>query len=154
MYKQVIEHDSKGKLMLSTIVEATQNFCIHQIRIPHNTHDDISKTRTLIAYIDIELQSGNKHRVYISADADFIQRVSKIFLEEDESDEETLIDMILETTNMIVGSAKVLAEDSQSPYCISTPFFEKIGEFDFEYDDIKVIQVENDKLTVAIKELN
>ena len=140
--------------MLSTIIEATQNFCIHQIRIPHTTHDKISKMRTLIAYIDIDLQSGTQHRVYLSADESFIQRVSKIFLEEDESDEETLIDMALETTNLIVGSAKVLAEDSAKAYTINTPHFEKIGDFDFEYDDIKVIQVEDDKITIAIKELN
>ena len=59
----------------------------------------------------------------------------------------------LETANMIVGSAKVIAENSKTPYTINTPHFEKIGDFDFEYDDIKVIQVEDDKLTIAIKEL-
>ncbi len=139
--------------MLSTIIEAAQNFCIHQIRIEHSIHDNISKTRTLIAYIDIERSNGDKYRVYLSADKSFIQRVSQIFLEEDESDEETLIDMALETTNLIVGSAKVLSENSDMTYTISTPHFEKIDIFDFEYDDLKVIQVESDKLTVAIKEL-
>jgi len=140
--------------MINTIIEATQNFCIHQIRIPHTTHDKPSKTRTLIAYIDIDMQSGEKHRVYISADEAFVQRVSKIFLEEDSSDEETLKDMLLETTNLIVGSAKVLAENSENPYTINTPHFEKIGNFDFDYDKIKVIQIEDDKVTVAIKELD
>jgi len=139
--------------MLSTIIEATENFCIHQIRIPHTTHDNISETRTLIAYIDIDLQSGSRHRVYLSADEAFIQRVSKIFLEEDESNEETLIDMALETTNLIVGSAKVLAENSEEAYTINTPHFEKIGSFNFDYDEIKVIQIENDKIMIAIKEL-
>lgn len=140
--------------MFSTILEAAENFCIHQIRLPHTVHSDLIKERTLIAYIDIDLQSGTKHRVYLSADEAFIQRVSKLFLEEDDSDEETLIDMALETTNLIVGSAKVLAEDSLTSYTINTPHFEKNGEFDFEYDDIKVVQIEDDKLTIAIKELN
>ena len=139
--------------MLSTILEAAENFCIHQIRIPHIAHEKTSKTRTLIAHIDIDSQSGTKYRVYLSADESFIQRVSKVFLEEDESDQDTLIDMALETTNMIVGSAKVLAENSQTPYTINTPYFEKIGDFDFEYDEMKVIQIQEDKLTIAIKEL-
>lgn len=139
--------------MLTTILEAAENFCIHQIRLPHTVHDDLLKTRTLIAYIDIDLQSGSKHRVYLSADENFVQRVSKVFLEEDESDEETLVDMLLETTNLIVGSGKVLAENSNTAYTINTPHFEKIGNFDFKYDDIKVVQVEDDKLTLAIKEL-
>lgn len=139
--------------MLSTILEATENFCIHQIRIPHTVHEKISKKRTLIAYIDIDAQSDTKYRVYLSADESFIQRVSKVFLEEDKSDQDTLIDMALETTNMIVGSAKVLAENSKTPYTINTPYFEKIGDFDFEYDDLKVFQIEDDKLTIAIKEL-
>ena len=101
--------------MLSTILKAAENFCIHQIRLPHKVHSDFIKMRTLIAYIDIDLLGGSKHRVYLSADEAFMQRVSRIFLEEDESDEETLIDMALETTNLIVGSAKVLAENSQIP---------------------------------------
>ena len=139
--------------MLSTIIEAAQNFCIHQIRIEHSIHDDISKTRTLIAYIDIEKDDATLYRVYLSADESFVQRVSKIFLEEDESDEETLIDMVLETTNLIVGSAKVLAENSNKAYTIKTPHFEKLDIFDFDFDDMKVIQVQDDKLTLAIKEL-
>ena len=139
--------------MLDTIIEATENFCIHQIRESHSIHDNVSKDRTLIAYIDIEHDNGTKYRVYISADKSFIQRVSTIFLQEDESDEETLIDMALETTNMIVGSAKVLSEDSNESYTISTPHFEKLDIFDLDYDDIKVIQIQDDKITVAIKEL-
>jgi hypothetical protein len=141
--------------MLSTIIEASENFCIHQIRIPHEINDTIPKKRTLIAYIDIDAHNGQKHRVYVASDKNFMQRVSKLFLEEDESDEETLIDMALETTNLIVGSAKVIAEESNiNPYTINTPHFEKIDIFDFEYDQVKVIKVEDDELIVAIKELS
>ncbi len=141
--------------MLQTIVEASENFCIHQIRIPHKVSDGISKGRTLIAYIDIETLNGDKHRVYIASDFNFMQRVSKLFLEEDDSDEETLIDMTLETANLIVGSAKVIAEEAQmNPYNIGTPNFVKIDTFDFEYNQAKVIKIENDEMTIAIKELN
>jgi len=141
--------------MLKTIIEASENFCIHQIREKHVVNDEISKTRTLIAYIDIDTHSGQKHRVYIASDSNFMQRVSKLFLEEDESDEETLIDMTLETTNLIVGSAKVIAEEAdENTYTINTPHFEKIDIFDFEYDQAKLIKIENDELIIAIKELS
>lgn len=141
--------------MLRTIIEASENFCIHQIRESHEVNDGNIKKRTLIAYIDIDTHDGSKHRVYIASDEGFMQRVSKLFLEEDESDEETLIDMTLETANLIIGSAKVIAEEANvNPYTINTPHFEKIDIFDFEYDQAKVIKVQDDELMIAIKELN
>jgi hypothetical protein len=141
--------------MLTNIIKASENFCIHQIRVPHTVKDDIPKTRTLIAYIDIDNSDGKKHRVYIASDSNFMQRVSKLFLEEDTSDEETLIDMTLETTNLIVGSAKVISEEEdKNVYTINTPHFEKFDIFDFEYDQAKLIMVEDDKLIIAIKELS
>jgi len=141
--------------MLNTIEEATVNFCIHQIRVPHQVSGGISDKRALIAYIDIDTQSKKQFRVYIASDEKFMQRVSKLFLEEDESDEETLMDMTLETANLIVGSAKVIAEEvNQNPYTINTPHFEKIGTFDFDFDQAKTIKIEDDELTIAIKELN
>lgn len=141
--------------MLKTIVKASENFCIHQIRIDYTVKTKISKKRTLIAYIDIDTQAGQKYRVYIAPQESFIQRVSKLFLEEDKSDEETLIDMTLETTNLIVGSAKVISEEENiNPYIIGTPHFLKIDKFDFEYDDAKVIRIKNDEMIIAIKELS
>jgi len=141
--------------MLTTILEASKNFCQHQIREDYEVTDGISQTRTLIAYIDIDTQIGTTHRVYIASDKNFMQRISKLFLEEDESDEETLMDISLETANLIVGSAKVIAEEAnENPYTIQTPHFIKIDIFDFEYDQAKVIRVGNDELIIAIKELD
>ena len=141
--------------MLKTIIEASQNFCVHQIRVHPILNDEITKVRTLIAYIDIDTHNGQKHRAYIASSSNFMQRVSKLFLEEDESDEETLIDMALETTNLIVGSAKVIAEeDNINPYTIGTPHFEKYDTFDFNYDQAKLLTVGDDELIIAIKELS
>ncbi|WP_373036803.1 chemotaxis protein CheX [Sulfurimonas sp.] len=140
--------------MLKTIIQASENFCIHQIREPHMVSDGINEKRTLIAYVDIDVENGKTHRVYIASDTSFMQRISKLFLEEDDSDEETLIDMTLETANMIVGSAKVIAEEAdENQYTISTPRFEKVDNFDFEYDEAKIIKIENDEMIIAIKEL-
>jgi len=141
--------------MLSTILRATENFCIHQIRVKHQVNKEVSKKRTLIAYIDINTLEKKNFRVYIAADEAFMQRVSYLFLEEDSSDEETLIDMTLETANLIIGSAKVLAEEEEiNPYTIATPHFEKIGQFDFKVDDLRTVVVEDDEITIAIKELD
>lgn len=141
--------------MLKTIIQASQNFCIHQLRATPILNDGITKERTLIAYIDIDTHDGQKYRAYIASSAQFMQRVSKLFLEEDESDEETLTDMTLETANLIIGSAKVIAEDANdNPYTIATPHFEKYDIFDFEYDEAKILQIENDELLIAIKELS
>ncbi|MCK9453780.1 chemotaxis protein CheX [Sulfurimonas sp.] len=140
--------------MLNTIIEASKNFCVHQIRLPYELHDDIAQMRTVIAYIDIESLDESKYRVYVGATPSFAQRVSTLFLEEDVSDEETLIDMTLETANLIVGSAKVLVADSAlHSYSMSIPHFEKIDIFDFEYDRAKVLKIENDEMIIAIKEL-
>lgn len=140
--------------MLNIIIEASQNFCIHQIRVPYEINDAVTQMRTLIAYIDIETISSKKYRIYIAASLGFAQRVATALLEEDESDEETLVDMMLETTNLIVGSAKVLAQNTSGyAYNMLTPHFEKIGSFDLEHDEIKVLKIENDVMIIAIKEL-
>ena len=141
--------------MLKTIIQASENFCIHQIRSPHKILDGDTKKRTLIAYIDINTNDGKTHRVYLASDTKFMQRISTLFLEEEDSDEETLIDMLLETVNLVVGSAKVIAEEANNnTYTINTPHFIKVDIFNFEYDQAKIIQIENDEMIIAIKELN
>lgn len=141
--------------MLKDIEKASENFCIHQIRKPHRVQEGLTKTRTLIAYIDVNAQDTKAYRVYIAASSGFVQEVSKILLEEDESDDETLQDMVLEMTNLIVGSAKVIAqEEDKNSFTIGTPCFEKFEVFDLEYDDATTIFVEENILSIAIKELN
>lgn len=141
--------------MLKTIIEASQNFCIHQIRVTPIVNNAISNKKVLTTYIDIDTHDGIKHRVYIASCSSFMQRVSKLFLEEDESDEETLKDMALETANLIVGSAKVIAEEANlNPYTIGTPYFETNATFNFSYDEIECLLIDNDTLIVAIKELS
>lgn len=141
--------------MFEKIIEASKNFCVHQIRESFEIHDNIIKTRTLIAYIDIETLQEVKHRVYIASNREFIQKISKLFLEEDESDKETLMDMLLETLNLIVGSAKVIADEANSDmYTMSTPYFDKENMFDHQYDKIKIIKIEDSEMLIAIKELS
>ena len=138
--------------MLPIILEAAENFCIHQIRLPHHILPSCDSMRTLIAYIDVEAGDGTIHRAFVGCDPHMIQMISEIFLGEDESDEQTLIDMLLETTNMIVGSAKVLAEESyETSMKIATPFYSPDEKIDTE--DVRFIGVENGAMMIAIKRL-
>lgn len=140
--------------MLSFIIKAAENFCIHQIRSPHEIVPLLPKKRTLIAYLDIETTSSEKHRVYFGCDSVLIQHIAEIFLGEENSDKETLTDMLLETTNMIIGSAKVIAEESDlHPFTISTPHFLTEDYFAMPCDGIHFIQVANGKMMIAIKAL-
>lgn len=140
--------------MLPTILQAAENFCKHQIGLPHTIAEMSDKKRTLIAYIDIETKCGIKHRTYLGCDDVLIQHIAEIFLGEESSDKETLTDMLLETTNMIIGSAKVLAEESDvNPFTISTPHFLKEDYFTVPYDGIHTVQVANGEMVIAIKAL-
>lgn len=140
--------------MLPTILQAAENFCIHQIGLPHTVGTYNDKKRTLLAYLDIETSDGDKHRTYFGCDDVLIQHIAEIFLGEEDSDKETLTDMLLETTNMIIGSAKVLAEASDAhPFKISTPHLVKEEDLVTQYDGGHVIDVANGEMMIAIKAL-
>lgn len=140
--------------MLPTILQAAENFCIHQIALPYTTDCNNEKKRTLIAYLDIETSNGDKHRTYFGCDNVLIQHIAEIFLGEENSDKETLTDMLLETTNMIIGSAKVIAEESDiHPFSISIPHFLTEDYFTMPFDATHTIQVANGEMMIAIKAL-
>jgi hypothetical protein len=141
--------------MLPIIVEAATNFCLHQIRLPYDFVTESSKKRTLLAYIDIETANGDTHRAYIGCDVMLIQTIAEIFLGEDESDEQTLIDMLLETTNMIVGSAKVLAgELYETTMTIATPFVLSHEEIaSLQLDEVQCIGIDGGEMTIALQRL-
>lgn len=141
--------------MLPIIVEAATNFCIHQIQLPYSMSASSSKKRTLLAYIDIETTKGEMHRAYIGCDENLIQTIATIFLGEENSDEETLIDMLLETTNMIVGNAKVLAgELYQTAMTISTPFILSQEEIEhLTIDEQQRIGVDGGEMMIGLQRL-
>jgi len=140
--------------MFESVIQATENFCIHQIRSSHTIQSQISREDMLISSIDTNNLSGVRNRIYLAMDKNLVQKISTIFLEEEESDDETLQDMLLETTNLIVGSAKVIAQDDNSiAFDIGTPFFIKNNFFDIEYDNAKNIKIEDNNMVIAIKEL-
>lgn len=138
--------------MFPIIVEAATNFCLHQIRLPYALTSQPPQKRTLFAYIDIEAE-GSALRAYVGCDSTLIQTIAEIFLGEEMSDEETLTDMLLETTNMIVGSAKVLAEEHEKSMTIATPFFVS-GETPLDQTDaFECIHINDGEMTIALKRL-
>ncbi len=139
--------------MIDFITTATENFFQHQIGTTCNISDCQTQSRTIIAYIDIKSSSNTIHRVYITMDEPLLKQITELFLGEETPDEQTLLDMLLETTNMIVGSAKVLAEDSGSGFTIETPFIEGIEPFSIECDEKRTLEIENKMMIIAMKEL-
>ena len=139
--------------MLSIITKAAINFCEHQIRKPYMYKTTIPKMRMLIASIEI-VENKKTHTVYVGVPKKLLQDVCEIFLFEDESDDATLQDMLLEMTNMIVGSAKVLAQEENNTkvFNIKTPLFLQTKRFDYPYDSINRISLENGSILIAIKE--
>lgn len=141
--------------MLPIIIEAATNFCIHQIRLPYAMEITSPKKRTLLAYIDVETTNGEMHRAYIGCDENLIQTIATIFLGEENSDQETLIDMLLETTNMIVGNAKVIAgELYQTAMNISTPFIVSQEEMDhLAIDEQQRIGIDGGEMMIGLQRL-
>ncbi len=111
--------------MFESIIKAALSFCQEQLGIEDvSIVDSVEIPKgTLIAYIDIKLNGTKSFRVYVMAQKAFVQHVAKVFFDEDDSDEETIKDMLLECTNLIVGSAKVIASKEGFDFTITTPKF-------------------------------
>ncbi|MDD3595426.1 chemotaxis protein CheX [Sulfuricurvum sp.] len=140
--------------MLPIILQAAENFCIHQLRLSCQPITDSPQKRTLLAYIDVEAGDGTSHRVFVGCDFVLMQMITEMFLGEDESDEQTLIDMLLETTNMIVGSAKVLAEESyEQSMTIATPFFVSEEVSQNRLGEMQRLGIENGEMMIALQRL-
>jgi CheY-specific phosphatase CheX len=139
--------------MLSIITKAATNFCEHQIRTPYTFKTTIPKMRIVLASIEI-VENDKVHTVYLGISKELLQNICEIFLFEDESDDETLEDMLLETTNMIVGSAKVLAQETSNAkvFNIKTPVFLETKRFNHPCDAMSRIVLDNGTIFIAIKE--
>jgi len=139
--------------MFNIVVEASKEFITNQLEKGFNLTDINSNEIMYISYIDMT-STNSKFRVYLSLDVDLTQDIANVFLFEEESDEETLKDMALETTNMIVGSAKVLAEEKDNDiFNISTPIFVKKDTFDLNVKNIQNIKIDSSNMLIAIEEL-
>jgi CheY-specific phosphatase CheX len=140
--------------MLNTIVEAAKNFCRDQLGIDtiEQKEDHSFEGGALVAYIDISMKE-KKYRVYLAAQKEFVQFVASVFLEEETSDDETIMDMAMECTNLIVGSAKVIGSKNGLEFSISTPKIERMDRFTKEYEESILLGCEGKDLFIALNEI-
>jgi len=142
--------------MFSIIVEAAKNFLQNQIELQTEQHenlDSLSQLRTVIATIDVEMDSGETKTVFLGFNEALIKAIVAVYLMEEDADEQTLQDMAMESTNMIVGSAKVLAEEAEeSHFTIATPVFKAIEEFQTCHcSELSILQTPKEALVIGIK---
>ncbi len=139
--------------MINYITTASEHFFQHQIGTTCALSDLLTQEKTHIAYIDITSMAHTVYRVYIAMDEPLLAHITELFLGEETPNEQTLQEMLLETTNMVVGSAKVLAENSGSAFSIATPFLEKTSLASVAYDDKRTLNIKESVMTIALKEL-
>lgn len=139
--------------MVSLIIQAADNFLRDQIQLITEEVDTLSQMRTVIAFIDIKMDDGKIKTVYLGFNEALLKEIVSIYLFEDEADEQTMIDMALESTNMIVGSAKVLAEQAEEEhFMITTPEFKAIEEFqNCQCSEFSVLNTSKEGLIIGIK---
>jgi len=142
--------------MISIIIQAAENFLHNQIELKTDRQDSLAsmpKMRTVIASIDVKMDDGEIKTVYIGFNEALVREIVSIYLMEDDADDETLKDMALESTNMIVGSAKVLAEKAEKEhFMITTPEFKAIEGFEnCSCSEISILNTEKDALVIGIR---
>ena len=140
--------------MLQTIVEAASNFCKEQLGAERM---ELKKERSLqsgalVASIELETANEMSYKIYLAATREFVQFVAKIFLDEEQSDDETIMDMALECTNLIVGSAKVIASKNGLDFTISTPKIETVNSFEASFDETVLLKCDGHALFIALQE--
>jgi hypothetical protein len=139
--------------MVSIILQAAENFLRDQIQLVPEKADELSQLRTVIAFIDVKMDDGAVKTVYLGFNEALLKEIVSVYLFEDEADEQTIIDMALESTNMIVGSAKVLAEQAEKEhFMITTPEFKAIEEFqNCQCSEFSVLNTAKECLIIGIK---
>jgi len=142
--------------MISIIIKAAENFLHNQIELTTEKLDDIAslpEMRTVIASIDVKMDDGETKTVYLGFNEALIKEIVSVYLMEDDADDATMQDMALESTNMIVGSAKVLAEEAQKEhFMITTPEFKAIEAFqNCVCSEVSIINTQKDSLVIGIK---
>ncbi len=141
--------------MLQTIIDAAKNFCTDQLGktdIQIISQPQIPQ-EGMVASIEIEESNERRFKVYLAAQKEFVQDVAKIFLDESQSDDETIKDMALECTNLIVGSAKVIASRNGLDFTISTPVLEEEDLTHRSFEEVAELMCSGNSLIIAVESL-
>jgi len=139
--------------MISIIIEAAENFLHNQIDLKTKRINTLTQLRTVIASIEVKMDDGETKTIYLGFNESLIKEIVSVYLMEDDADDEMMKDMALESTNMIVGSAKVLAEEAEKEhFMITTPKFKAIEEFGAcNCSEYSILQTSKEALVIGIQ---
>ena len=99
----------------------------------------------------------NRYNFYISLQAPLLHLFAMQLLMEENPDQDTLIDILNENANLIIGTAKVLWEEDEHlvPLTLGTPeyqgFFEK--NFSKEFDEKLYFQAAGDVIMIGVEKV-
>ena len=141
--------------MIELFSQATTNFATHQLQTTCVESEHQDNLRTVIAYIDIDVEGGERFRVNVAYSKALLGVICALYLGEEDCDDESLVEMALETTNMLVGSAKTLASESDVPHFnIATPHLCDCHELDSRsHKQAVTLLVGEHPLVLTIEEL-
>jgi chemotaxis protein CheY-P-specific phosphatase CheC len=112
----------KESSMFDRIVEASNNYFQQMFEQIPVSIEQFESRDFFVSKIDAK-SSENEKEIYIFLDQSLINELYNFMLGEDPSCEEEAQDFSCEVANLIVGSAKVLAQDDKESFSISTPVF-------------------------------
>ena len=108
-------------MLRESLIEATQFFS-HEVLGSEVSLFDYSPTHSAYAaMIDVNGDVNATVTVYINKKS--LTRMAFLFLFEENPDEKALEDLIKEIANLIVGKAKVIAQEKSLAFDIGTPEF-------------------------------
>jgi CheY-specific phosphatase CheX len=97
----------------------------------------------------IDIKGDKNYSVYVVVPKEKLDYIAELWF--GDSSEYDIEDLTKEIANLIVGNAKIVAQDKGVSFEISTPEF--VGEYDtFEYDDILKFKFKNRCFYVIFKE--
>lgn len=139
--------------MIDIIAKAAENLYTDQLGLPYIISDTSSQMRTVVASIDIMEGGTASHRVFLTYSRGVLKQIAELMLGETVDDDATLTDMALETANLIVGSAKVLAAEQDIDFHISTPLLQDDHLGDEELQAMRLFTFDDQEMMIAIKGL-
>lgn len=134
--------------MIKYIEKAAKHFIEHQIRVEYTEPNSFSSTKNISTYIEIEIESLS-NKVFITYNKELLQQIATIYIMEENCDDTTLTEMALETTNMIVGSAKTIASEDECHFNIKTPFLQDQEPL----QDGVTLSVNGNELYIQVKDI-
>jgi len=142
--------------IVSQVDQAVENFFTSTLEISSKKRKS-ERLEDIYATLITIPQGDKEHRFYLCMGEAMLERLSSQLLCEDNPDQDTLIDLLNESANLIIGNAKVLweASDPSVELKLTTPeyqgFFEK--SFSKEFDETCFFEANNESIMIGIESI-